>query len=59
MSISYKNDPEYKYNKSICDDSYMVWMFNDELKYADRKFFYDLMLEAKVECEKIKQIYEL
>lgn len=59
MKINYKNDPDYKYNKGICDDSYMIWMFEEGLKYDDRKFFYDLMIEAKVECEKIKMIYEL
>lgn len=55
----YKNDSTYKYYKSVFNDSYFLWMFDENLEYKERKFFYDLMLDAQNEIEKIKNIYNL
>jgi len=55
----YREDNQYKYHKGICNDAYMIYMFEEEMTYNDRKFFYDLMNESQVECDKIKKIYNL
>ena len=59
MNRQYKEDNQYKYFVSIFNDSYELWMWEEDLNYSERKFFYDLMLDAQNEIEKIKKIYNL
>jgi hypothetical protein len=59
MNRQYKEDNQYKYFVSIFNDSYELWMWEEDLNYSERKFFYDLMLDAQNEIEKIKNIYNL
>jgi len=55
--MTYKEDKKYLYNKRICNQCYEFWMYDECLSFNERKYFYDLMLECKYICEKIKNNY--
>lgn len=57
MKKDYREDNQYKYHKGICNDSYMIYMFEENMTFRDRKFFYDLMNESQAICDKIKKSY--
>lgn len=39
MNRQYKEDNQYKYFVSIFNDSYELWMWEEDLNYSERKFF--------------------
>lgn len=55
--MSYKETKEYKYWNKIRKQANDFWYFDINLSYKERKYFYDLILEATAEISILRLEY--
>ena len=55
--MSYKETTEYKYWNKIRKQANDFWYFDRDLNYTERKYFYDLILEATAEISILRLEY--
>jgi len=56
--MSYKENSKYKYWNTIRKQCNEFWYFDQSLTYEERKYFFDLKMEALREMNKISNYGE-